>query len=103
MPRHDQGRQSIARAFMAYTWHSCGIARVRISTTVDGELLRNARDAGVGANDAELIDAALQALLAQHRRVQIDDAYDTAYRQRPLDEPDDWGDLESFRDAVSGA
>ena len=77
------------------------MSRVRISTTVDSELLQEARDAGIGSNDAEVIDAALAALLARHRRVQIDQAYDTAYTERPINEPDEWGDLGSFRDAAS--
>ncbi len=72
-----------------------------MSTTVDSDLLRGARDLGVGTNDAELIDAALAALLAEHHRTLIDQTYATAYRDQPLDEPDEWGDLQSFRRAAS--
>lgn len=75
--------------------------RMRISTTVDEDLLQHARDTGAGANDAELIDAALAALLAQYRRAEIDRQYTTAYTEHPLDEPDAWGDLSAFRDAAS--
>ena len=39
--------------------------------------------------------------LAQRRSAEIDRAY-AAYDERPLDEPDDWGDLASFR-AAAGA
>lgn len=30
----------------------------------------------------------------------IEVAYERAYREHPIDEPDEWGDLASFRDAV---
>lgn len=73
--------------------------RKRISTTVDGTLLDDARSIGIGINDAELLDAALRALLHDHRRSKIDDTYNTAYERFPIDEPDEWGDLASFRDA----
>ena len=77
------------------------MARTRISTTVDETLLQHARDTGAGANDAELIDAALAALLAKYRRVEIDEHYTAAYTEHPPDEADDWGDLSTFRDAAS--
>lgn len=74
--------------------------RVRVSTTVDEELLRRARGLGVGGTDAALLDAALGALVAQHRAAEIDAAYVRAYVDHPLDEPDEWGDLASFRAAA---
>ncbi len=77
------------------------MARVRLSTTVDGELLARARTARASANDAELIDAALGALLAAHQATEIDRAYIDAYDEHPLDEPDEWGDLASFREAAA--
>lgn len=77
------------------------MARIRLSTTVDSELLEDARRTGAGSNDAELIDAALAALLRQFRRAELDRSYAAAYDARPIDEPDDWGDLASFRDAAS--
>lgn len=55
-----------------------------------------------GHRDAELIDEALSALLAQYRAAEIDSAYAAAYALHPLNEPDEWGDLESFRAAVAG-
>ena len=79
------------------------MTRTRISTTVDSELLADARDTGAGANDAELIDAALAALLAHHRGAEIDERYAASYAEHPLDEPDEWGDLASFRDAASSS
>jgi hypothetical protein len=77
------------------------MTRTRLSTTVDQDLLAHARRTRAGATDAQLIDEALEALLAQHRATEIDDAYAAAYAAHPLDEPDDWGDLESFHDAVA--
>lgn len=77
------------------------MARTRISTTVDADLLRDARARQGASTDAELIDLALSALLAQLRSAEIDAAYQAAYEAVPLDTPDEWGDLASFRDAAS--
>ncbi len=77
------------------------MARTRISTTVDAELLRSARQARSGVSDSVLIDEALAALLARRRAAELDAAY-AAYDAHPLDEPDEWGDLASFR-AAAGA
>ena len=74
--------------------------RVRISTTVDDQLLAAARALHLESSDAGVIDRALRALVAEHRRAEIDAAYDEAYRRHSLDEPDAWGDLRSFGDAV---
>lgn len=76
------------------------MTRVRVSTTVDEKLLAQARDVRSGANDAALLDEALEALLARHRAGEIDAAY-AAYDEHPLDEPDEWGDLETFREAAA--
>ena len=76
--------------------------RVRVSTTVDAELLEHARSVGVGSTDAALLDEALRALLARHRASEIDAGY-RAYDQRPFDEPDEWGDLASFREAAAAS
>jgi hypothetical protein len=86
---------------MPYLWYGYGMARARISTTVDADLLATARRSSSGLPDSALIDAALAALLAQHRAAEIDAAY-AAYDAHPLDEHDDWGDLASFR-AAAGA
>lgn len=75
------------------------MTRMRLSTTVDPDLVREARRAFGSSTDAELIDAALAALLSRHRAVRIDDGY-AAYDTHPIDEPDDWGDLASFRHAA---
>ena len=85
---------------MRYLWHDYGMNRVRLSTTVDATLLENVRRARAGTTDAALVDEALAALLARHRSAEIDASY-AAYDEHPLDEPDDWGDLASFRRAVS--
>jgi antitoxin MazE5 len=75
------------------------MARVRVSTTVDEGLLAQARALHAGETDAALLDDALQALLASHRAAELDAAY-AAYDEHPLDEPDEWGDLASFRRAA---
>lgn len=79
------------------------MAKTRVSTTVDSTLLLDARDAMPGANDASVMEAALRALIASHRRTEIDAEYDVAYRDIPLETPDEWGDLESFHDAAQRA
>lgn len=75
--------------------YGCGIARTRISTTVDAELLARARRSHSAVSDSALIDEALGALLARQRAAEIDAAY-AAYDVHPLDEKDEWGDLASF-------
>jgi hypothetical protein len=75
------------------------MARMRISTTVDERLLTDARRARAELNDAALLDEALAALLARQRAGEIDGAY-AAYDEHPLDEPDEWGNLASFREAA---
>jgi hypothetical protein len=77
------------------------MARTRISTTVDSELLANARRVRSELADSALMDEALSALLARQRAAEIDAAY-AAYDEHPLDEHDEWGDLASFR-AAAGA
>lgn len=94
-------RWSGTLAVMPHQWHDRGMARTRISTTVDADLLSDARRARSGSTDAELIDAALSALLASLRSAEIDRAYASAYAAHPLDEPDEWGDLDSFRSAAA--
>jgi hypothetical protein len=75
------------------------MTRIRVSTTVDAELLGNARELRSELNDAALLDEALAALLARHRSAQIDAAYGS-YDAHPLTEPDEWGDLASFSKAA---
>ena len=76
--------------------------RVRVSTTVDQELLAEARNLDPETNDSALLDAALAALIARHRRVEVDASY-VAYDEHPLGEADEWGDLESFRSAAAAS
>jgi Arc/MetJ family transcription regulator len=78
------------------------MARTRLSTTVDAELLAGARRARSGLTDAALVDEALRALLARQRAAEVDASY-AAYDARPLDEPDAWGDLASFRAAAAAS
>lgn len=79
-----------------------GMARQRISTTVDAELLMAARTARSGAPDSALIDEALASLVARNRAAEIDAAYG-AYQNEPLSTKDEWGDLESFREAAGSS
>ncbi len=78
------------------------MARERVSTTVDGDLLAEARSRQGGLSDSALFDAALAALVRASRSAEIDAAY-AAYKSHPLDEPDEWGDLASFRDAAAAS
>jgi len=76
------------------------MARVRVSTTVDEQLLGDARRLLEPVTDAALLDEALRSLLLMHREAEIDASY-AAYDQHPMDEPDEWGDLASFRAAAA--
>ena len=73
--------------------------RVRVSTTVDETLLKQARRRLKGATDSRVIEEALKMLLAHYRAAEIDAAY-AAYDDVPLSTPDEWGDLESWREAA---
>lgn len=76
------------------------MAKARLSTTVDSALLARARSVHGNHTDASLLEAALTAYLAQHREAEIDASYAKAYAEHPIDEPDAWGDLASWSDAV---
>lgn len=78
------------------------MTRTRISTTVDGDLLAAVRERRPGASDSSLVEAALNALLSDLRRAEIDGAYREGYDRMPFDAPDEWGDLASFG-AAAGA
>ena len=78
------------------------MTRVRLSTTVDEALLKAARVVSAAQSDASLIDGALRAFLASRRAAEIDASY-SVYEEHPLDEPDDWGDLASFREAAAAS
>jgi hypothetical protein len=60
------------------------------------------RRLALAATARALLDDALAVLLAHLRAVEIDAAY-AAYDERPLDEPDEWGDLDSFRSAAAAS
>jgi len=76
--------------------------RIRLSTTVDADLLGSARKARSGITDAALIDEALGALLARHRSAAVDASY-AAYDEHPIDEPDEWGELAAWRRAAGAS
>jgi len=76
--------------------------RIRLSTTVDAELLSSARSVRSGLTDAALVDEALGTLLARHRAAEVDARY-VAYDDHPADEPDEWGDLASWRRAAGAS
>ena len=78
------------------------MARIRLSTTVDAELLGSARGLRIGSTDAALVDEALRALLVRHRSAEVDASY-AAYDRHPTDEPDEWGDLASWRRAAAAS
>jgi hypothetical protein len=78
------------------------MTRIRLSTTVDAELLSSARSTRLGITDAALIDEALGALLARHRSAEVNASY-AAYDEHPADEPDEWGDLASWRRAAGAS
>lgn len=78
------------------------MARVRVSTTVDEQLLASARRARSELADSALLDEALTALLARNRTAEIAAAY-AAYDRLPLDLDDAWGDLASFRTAAGAS
>jgi antitoxin MazE5 len=87
---------------VAFPCYAGGMARQRVSTTVDADLLAAARALRPWRNDATLLDAALDALVARHRSADIDAAY-RAYDEVPLDAADEWGDLASFRSAAGSS
>jgi hypothetical protein len=77
------------------------MVRVRVSTTVDEDLLTDARKIS-GQSDAALIDDALRSYLLRHRSSELDAEY-AAYDTHPLDERDEWGDLGTFRAAAASS
>jgi Arc/MetJ family transcription regulator len=78
------------------------MARTRISTTVDADLLAEARRARKGSPDSRLIDEALRSFLARQRAAEVDALYAT-YDEQPLEGGDEWGDLASFRQAAGSS
>ncbi len=75
--------------------------KVRISTTVEADLLDSARGLFPGATDAVVMDAALRSLMHTHREAEIDRAYSEAFERIPPGTPDEWGDLDAFLDVAS--
>lgn len=77
------------------------MARARLSTTVDAELLARARKAHAGRTAASLVEEALEALLRNHRAAEVDEAYARGYRGTLVETTDEWGDLTTFLDAAA--
>jgi hypothetical protein len=77
------------------------MSRVRVSTTVDGELLAAARTIE-SAPDSKLFDNSLRALLRERRSAQIDAMYES-YDRFPLGEDDEWGDLSTWHEAADSS
>ena len=69
---------------------------------MDAQLLSSARSVRSRVTDAALIDEALGALLARHRSAEVDASY-AAYDEHPADEPDEWGDIASWRRAAGAS
>lgn len=65
-------------------------------------MLAEARMLRKGLTDSALFDEALSALLARHRAAEIDSTYE-AYDEHPIEQPDAWGDLASFRNAAAAS
>jgi hypothetical protein len=89
-------------AIVEQTWHSHGMNRVRISTTVDADLLAEAKRLVEARNDSALLEEALTLLAEKYRRAEIDASY-SIYDEIPLDTPDEWGSLAAWRDAAGRA
>ena len=76
------------------------MARVRVSTTVDEDLLASARRLGT-LTDTALVDEALRAVVARHRAAEI--AARRLRTSNPVEDSDAWGDLASFRVAAGSS
>jgi hypothetical protein len=100
--RHSLRLTRIDPSGSSPAWHSYGMTRTRLSTTVDDQLLTSARELRSGMTDAALIDEALEALLMRYRSAVVDASY-AAYDKYPIDEPDAWGDLSTFRQAAAAS
>ena len=77
------------------------MSKVRISTTVDAQLLAQARERHGAGTDASLIEQALRALLKRYEDAEIDAAYLAAYDSGADEMSDDWGHLGKFLDAAA--
>ena len=84
--------------FICYTY---AMSRIRISTTVDEELLTAARRIE-NVPDSKLLDISLRTLLLEHRAAEIDAMY-RAYDKQPLSEGDEWGDLSTWHEAADSS
>ena len=88
--------RATSHGFLPRLCYNYAMSRVRVSTTVDGDLLESARRLRKNVNDANLLDEALGALIAINRAGEIDAAY-ASYDDAPIDGEDEWGNLNEFR------
>ena len=79
------------------------MSRVKLSTTVDEELLSEARRLHEGMADSALVEAGRAALVRELRDEPLARLYAEAYKRYPADEPDDWGDVRTLLDADGGS
>lgn len=86
---------------MAGMGHDCGMAKIRLSTTVDADLLARARAAHGPSTDASVVEAALEALLRLHQESEFDRVYAEAYARQQVGDRDEWGDLQAFLDGAA--
>jgi len=78
------------------TRRGCRALRALPGCVVQAGRRRSARSLRSGITDAALIDEALAALLARYRSAELGASY-AAYDEHPGEEPDEWGDLASWR------
>ncbi len=95
------GPRRAHRHLVAFTCYIYGMSRIRVSTTVDKELLTAARRIE-NVPDSKLLDISLRALLLEHRAAEIDAMY-RAYDEQPLCEGDEWGDLSTWHEAADAS
>ena len=77
------------------------MGRIRVSTTVDADLLAAAREIE-NVPDSKILDISLRALLRAHRSAEIDAMY-RAYDHKSLAEGDEWGDLSTWHEAADSS
>ena len=78
------------------------MARVRVSTTVDADLLERVRALFPGSTDSSLLESAFAALVREQVAREIDRQYERAYAV-PSPSVDAWGDVDGFLDEAARA
>ena len=90
-----------------YALHDGGMARTRLSATVDAALLekfteRSSLGTSVKKSHWWTQHSPRCSQLAGYRSAEVDAGYGD-YHEHPLDEPDEWGGLASFRRTVAAS